>query len=504
MNKCVIEDIEFIKEKLIQDYNVAKNSIVTNQDVLDKWTIYSQQVSSFISMISTLPTTSMSTKSPPLLPGQSFDEFYRFFSQNLSSFSNNETRIIAFLPKKNFDLNYVHKLQYFYNGKNVEIHFKISTEKVMLFALPYDIQIDSLKMVSTSLAYKVLKIKYNHFKSKLSPSMSGIVRSYKQFDEFNNRLLLNSLRVDDCNRIQNEINQAKVVFGDFDVIEFIQKLNQLKSSLPDSFKNVKELNDITGNLMKELKVLTDVHYVNDNFNVSKPSNTLNFLNVYLKSDDLTDSIDLNSFMNFLECFPDYNSVYNELDQLLYNCSLFSLRPKNEEKIDFDKNDIKIDFSNNFLLPSVFKEGNSLKTTAKSIEINCDSLIFGVDLMPLQIRISNFTDEELNCQFEQTNEKLPLPTFENDKEFLVIEIPWEMRALFKEYFHKKMGEYIWLQIKHLILWGAILAITNCVCIRIPVVGIVELLVRGIICIILPNIILLLSWNRKVAFIKEYIQ
>lgn len=88
-------------------------------------------------------------------------------------------------------------------------------------------------------------------------------------------------------------------------------------------------------------------------------------------------------------------------------------------------------------------------------------------------------------------------------FLVIEIPWEMRALFKEYFHKKMGEYIWLQIKHLILWGAILAITYCVCIRMPVVGIVELLVRGIICIILPNIILLLSWNRKVAFIKDYI-
>lgn len=82
LKKCVIEDIELIKEKLIQDYNIVKNSIVTNQDVSDKWTIYSQQVSSFISIISNLPTTSMASSSPPLLPGQSFDEFYDFFSQN--------------------------------------------------------------------------------------------------------------------------------------------------------------------------------------------------------------------------------------------------------------------------------------------------------------------------------------------------------------------------------------------------------------------------------------
>ena len=35
-------------------------------------------------------------------------------------------------------------LKYFLNGKNVEIHFKI-TGKVILFSLPYDIQIESLK-----------------------------------------------------------------------------------------------------------------------------------------------------------------------------------------------------------------------------------------------------------------------------------------------------------------------------------------------------------------------
>lgn len=56
--------------------------------------------------------------------------------------------------------------------------------------------------------------------------------------------------------------------------------------------------------------------------------------------------------------------------------------------------IKFDFSDNFLTPSIFKYENELKTTVKSIEINCDSW----NLLPLQIRFRNFTNEELICQF----------------------------------------------------------------------------------------------------------
>lgn len=430
LNKCVNEDIEFYKEKLVQDYNIAKNSIVTEQDVLDKWTIYSQQVSSFISLIPSLPSTSMSKSSPPLLPGQSFDEFYTFFSQNLSSFSNNETRILAFLPKK-ANSDFIHKLKYFLNGKNVEIHFKI-TGKVILFSLPYDIQIESLKMESTSILFKVLKIKYNHSKSKLCPSISSLIRSYKLFDEFNNRLLLNSVRVNDCNRIQNEINKVSIAFGKLNVNEFIQKLNQMKSILPlNSFNNINELNDVTNNLRSELIILINVHYLNNEENL-KPPKTTNFLSNYLQDEDLIDEIDLDPFMNFLECFPAFSSIYNELDQLIYNSNLFSLSPKVKNQqiicnsdLNFANKMIKFDFSDNFLTPSIFKDENELKTTVKSIEINCDSC----NLLPLQIRFRNFTDEELICQFKQENKEFPLLTYKNDHEFLIIEMPVD--SIFKK-------------------------------------------------------------------------
>ena len=59
-------------------------------------------------------------------------------------------------------------------------------------------------------------------------------------------------------------------------------------------------------------------------------------------------------------------------------------------MNFANKMIKFDFSDNFLTPSIFKDENELKTTVKSIEINCDSC----NLLPLQIRFRNFTDEEL--------------------------------------------------------------------------------------------------------------
>ena len=134
----------------------------------------------------------------------------------------------------------------------------------------------------------------------------------------------------------------------------------------------------------------------------------------------------------MECFPAFSSIYNELDQLIYNSNLFSLSPKVKNQqiifnsdLNFANKMIKFDFSDNFLTPSIFKYENELKTTVKSIEINCDSC----DLLPLQIRFRNFTDEELICQFKQENKEFPLLTYKNDHEFLIIEMPVD--SIFKK-------------------------------------------------------------------------
>lgn len=94
---------------------------------------------------------------------------------------------------------------------------------------------------------------------------------------------LNSVRVDDCNRIQNEINKLSIAFGKLN--EFIQKLNQMISILPlNSFNNINELNDVTNNLRSELIILINVHYLNNEENF-KPPRTTNFLSNYLQDED---------------------------------------------------------------------------------------------------------------------------------------------------------------------------------------------------------------------------
>lgn len=85
-------------------------------------------------------------------------------------------------------------------------------------------------------------------------------------------------------------------------------------------------------------------------------------------------------------------------------------------------------------------------------------------------------------------------------FLFVEIPWESRTLYKYYFELSVREYIKTEIIAFIKAVPIWVVLGAVCTRISCVGIAGLVVKGIICIILPLPYLWFMYRKDEAFMQ----
>ena len=75
-------------------------------------------------------------------------------------------------------------------------------------------------------------------------------------------------------------------------------------------------------------------------------------------------------------------------------------------------------------------------------------------------------------------------------------------IFKNYFRKPIKPYAISQVKYAI--GALLTIgmTYCICANIHFDGIISILEKVIVCAVLPNIFMILLWNKSVEFKSIY--
>ena len=89
-------------------------------------------------------------------------------------------------------------------------------------------------------------------------------------------------------------------------------------------------------------------------------------------------------------------------------------------------------------------------------------------------------------------------------FVFVEIPWETNVLFRKYFKISTFEYYKEQLVYGSLFCIIDALTYGVCTFVTGSLWLELIVRAIICIILPNIIWCCVYHRRIPMILFYLQ
>lgn len=85
---------------------------------------------------------------------------------------------------------------------------------------------------------------------------------------------------------------------------------------------------------------------------------------------------------------------------------------------------QIEESDSLLVPSIYIKRNAIKVTINEIRINVQNLLFGVDVTPLQIRLCNYTNKDIICEFNQNTKELPLPSYRNESGYVIIEIQVE--------------------------------------------------------------------------------
>lgn len=86
-------------------------------------------------------------------------------------------------------------------------------------------------------------------------------------------------------------------------------------------------------------------------------------------------------------------------------------------------------------------------------------------------------------------------------YAFVEIPWETMVLFKNYFKKSVKEYVLITIKLTIQIIIVCIITFFACWHITS-GVLGLIVRGLICIVLPNILLVLFNAKNSQFMYSF--
>ena len=90
-------------------------------------------------------------------------------------------------------------------------------------------------------------------------------------------------------------------------------------------------------------------------------------------------------------------------------------------------------------------------------------------------------------------------------FMVVEIPWQLRALYLSYFQGyHVGEYIKIQMWFAVVTVFVGAITYNVVSFVQATGMKELIVNSAICIVLPNIFYVIVCGRQFRFILNYLK
>lgn len=85
------------------------------------------------------------------------------------------------------------------------------------------------------------------------------------------------------------------------------------------------------------------------------------------------------------------------------------------------------------------------------------------------------------------------------DFAIIELPWETAVLFKYYFKTSTKQYYGKLLKSFLYTAFNGALTLLICSRIPLESIMALVVKGCICLILPNLLYVLEMVRDSNFV-----
>lgn len=89
-------------------------------------------------------------------------------------------------------------------------------------------------------------------------------------------------------------------------------------------------------------------------------------------------------------------------------------------------------------------------------------------------------------------------------FLVIEIPWETSVLFKKYFKISVSSFIIAQLLYGLFFVVIIMVTYLICTSINIGLVGTLVFRGIVCLIIPNVAVLLVFKNKVKKSISYMK
>lgn len=89
-------------------------------------------------------------------------------------------------------------------------------------------------------------------------------------------------------------------------------------------------------------------------------------------------------------------------------------------------------------------------------------------------------------------------------FIIIEIPWESSVLFKNYFEKGLSSYYLSQLLYGAFFAVIIIGTYMICSIFDSGLVFTLIIRGCICIVIPNVIVVLVFKEKVKKAIKYIK
>lgn len=89
-------------------------------------------------------------------------------------------------------------------------------------------------------------------------------------------------------------------------------------------------------------------------------------------------------------------------------------------------------------------------------------------------------------------------------FIAVEIPWETVVLFNKYFKKSVKKYYLTQGFYMLVMCIVIAITYALVSLIPFSGFFGLVVKGVLCLIVPNILILTLFYKHVPDIMYYIK
>lgn len=83
-------------------------------------------------------------------------------------------------------------------------------------------------------------------------------------------------------------------------------------------------------------------------------------------------------------------------------------------------------------------------------------------------------------------------------YFFIELPWETRVLFREYFQKKELHYYFRMGQFSMIFLALALLTYITCALLPIYGVGWFMLRIIICLFLPNLIFILLYRKSAEF------